>query len=223
MFPEYDKAIYLDCDVIVKTDIAKMFFTDIGDNLLGAVADEAVSIVPEFQRYTNNYIKVEHTKYFNSGVLLMNLKEMRNINFENIFMDLIAEYSSKVAPDQDCLNIICKNRIYYFDLTWNKMPFAHPLIKLKDINIIHYNLCAKPWKYANVLYQEEYWKYAMQTNVYANIKKALDDYTDKQRENDRVCSAKLIELADKLSNEVFDLSKFYLILQNTKRKIYTTC
>ena len=217
MFPQYDKAIYLDCDVIVKADIAEMFNADIGDNLLGAVADEAVSLVPEFQRYTKNFLNIDSNKYFNSGVIVMNLKELRAMNFEEVFMGLITVYNSKVAPDQDCLNMICDGRIYYFDLIWNKMPFPNDKIKLEDIKIIHYNLTAKPWKYADVLYQEVYWQYAKQTQVYDKIKLALDSYTEKQKENDKVCNAQLIALADSLSNEKFDTEILYQ-LKNGKQK-----
>lgn len=214
MFLQYDKAIYLDCDVIVKADIAEMFNTDIGNNLLGAVADEAVSFVPEFQRYTKNFLGVDAKQYFNSGVIVMNLNELRAMDFESVFMRLISVYNSKVAPDQDCLNLICKNRVYYFNLVWNKMPFANQKIGLNDIKIIHYNLTAKPWKYADVLYQEEYWKYAKQTAAYKNIKFALDSYTQKQKENDKICNAKLIELADNLSKQKFDIKILYKFKQN---------
>ena len=36
LFPHLEKAIYLDCDIVLKDDVSKLYFTDIGDNILGA-------------------------------------------------------------------------------------------------------------------------------------------------------------------------------------------
>ena len=76
MFPQYDKAVYLDCDTIALTDIAQFYLTDIGENYIGAVADQAVAAVPQFCAYTKNALGIDGSRYFNSGVILMNLQKL---------------------------------------------------------------------------------------------------------------------------------------------------
>ena len=48
LFPELDKAIYLDSDIVLNRDIADMFNEDIGNNYLGAVLDETVYTNKDF-------------------------------------------------------------------------------------------------------------------------------------------------------------------------------
>ena len=72
-----DKALYLDCDITVLSDLSKLYKTDIGDNLVGAIADASVQIVPEFITYVNKALKIKKERYFNAGILVMNLKEIR--------------------------------------------------------------------------------------------------------------------------------------------------
>ena len=58
MFPQYDKAIYIDSDVVVLGDLAELFDTDIGDNFIGACADKSVVDVPELARYMEQAVGV---------------------------------------------------------------------------------------------------------------------------------------------------------------------
>jgi len=85
LFPQYDKAIYLDCDTVLLEDIAILFDKEIGDNFIGAVADQAVSAVPQFREYTKNALDVDAEEYFNSGVIVLNLKQLRAIDFYKTF------------------------------------------------------------------------------------------------------------------------------------------
>ena len=50
LYPELCRAVYIDCDTVVLRDIAELYFTDIGDALLGAVPDECISYIEEFKR-----------------------------------------------------------------------------------------------------------------------------------------------------------------------------
>lgn len=195
MFPEYKKAIYLDCDVAVKGDISELFSTELENNLLGAVADEAVGIVPEFQAYTKNFLDVEGSKYFNSGVLVMNLDELRNFNFENKFVDLLNKFQFKVAPDQDCLNVLCKDKITFISKVWNKMPFPDQNLTVEDLKLIHYNLSYKPWHYDDILYEKVFWNYAKQTEYLEDILLHKANYTDEQKQNDQIAGERLIKMA----------------------------
>ena len=106
LFPQYDKAIYLDCDTVLCADIAQLYDIDIKDNLIGAVADQAVAGVVAFREYTKNALGINAEKYFNSGVITLNLKKLRKMNFFQTFFNVLSSYAFIVAPDQDCLNLI---------------------------------------------------------------------------------------------------------------------
>jgi len=200
MYPRLTRAIYIDCDTVLVDDIAKLYFTDIGDNILGAVADESIPGVPEFCDYVKNWVGVPVSKYINSGVLLINLKEYRNSFIFEKFVILVEERNfSTVAPDQDYLNYLCKGRIHYLDGGWNKQPKADNLLPAKEQHLIHYNLYNKPWHYSDVPYSDVFWEVAKMTPYYTDIVRELVEYTDEKREKDMASGVRLIERAAELS------------------------
>lgn len=156
------KAIYLDCDIVVRGDISELYNVDLKDNLLGAVPDASVQLYDEFITYVEKALEIPHEKYFNAGILLLNLKQMRQIHFESKVESLVKKVSFKVAQDQDLLNVICKDKVTYLPLKWNQMPLGE---KNNSPKIIHYNLILKPWKQDNIMYEEIFWSEAGRVGV----------------------------------------------------------
>ena len=194
LYPEYDKAVYIDSDTICLADIADLYNTDMGDNLIAAVPDGAVQSIEPFQDYVERVVGVaDYNKYFNAGVIVMNLKELREYKFEEKFIYMLGKIRFEVAQDQDYLNRLCKGRVKIIDYSWNRMPIMGK--RDGEINLIHYNLGAKPWYFDDVLYQEYFWKYAKETEFYDEIRAMKSKYTDADKEKDDANSSKLIELA----------------------------
>ena len=193
MFPQYDKALYLDGDTVVLWDIAKLYNANIRDNYVGAVTDGVVSSADVFKRYTKEVLGIEANRYFNAGVLVMNLKKFREDDFYGQFRDLLMEYKFSVAQDQDYLNVLCKDKVQYLDKTWNTMPVGGEKMRLPSL--IHYNLTAKPWRYASIPYAGEFWKFAEQNEFSAELRKEFGSYTAERREKDARSERGLIELA----------------------------
>lgn len=77
MYPEYDKAIYIDSDIVVPGDISELYDTDMHGNLIGVCKDSSVNDAPELQRYMTESLGLKLGDYFNSGMLLMNMKALR--------------------------------------------------------------------------------------------------------------------------------------------------
>lgn len=182
LYPQYDKVLYLDCDIVVNGDISKLYNTNIGNNLVGATSDQFVLCTPKVHSYVLDalgYSKLGN--YFNAGVLIMNLKEMREQNFEDQFVNLLARYKF-VVQDQDYLNIICKDKVYYFNGSWDKMPCGE-YVDINKVNLIHYNLIWKPW-HAEVPYSDEFWKYADKTEFADIIRNIRSNYTEEQYAQD---------------------------------------
>lgn len=184
MYPEYDKAIYIDSDIIVPGDISELYDTDMHDNLIGVVTDGSVNDVPELQRYMTESLGLKLGDYFNSGMLLMNMKELRNVHLAEHFLYLLNKYHFDcVAPDQDYLNSMCYGKIEYLDSCWDAMPNRNKP-EIENPKIIHYNLFDKPWCYDDIQYQDYFWEYAKQSVYYDKIKAYKAAYTDKQKEDD---------------------------------------
>ena len=156
------KAIYLDSDILVRGDISELYNVDMGDNYVAAVPDASVQIFDEFIQYVEKALEVPHEKYFNAGILVMNLQKMREIRFENKVENLVKQISFKVAQDQDLLNVICKDHVKLLNSEWNTMPLGE---KNNDAKIIHYNLILKPWKQDNIMYEELFWAQAGKVGV----------------------------------------------------------
>ena len=152
-----DKALYLDADIIVRDDISKLYFEDMADNYLAAVPDQSVSIIPEFSEYVEKALHIKKEKYFNAGILVMNLKRLREVHFLRQVVNISKNVMFKVAQDQDLLNVLSKDHVQYLSLDWNTMPLGE---KRNNPHIIHYNLIYKPWKRKDVMYEEYFFLYA---------------------------------------------------------------
>jgi len=219
LYPDLNKALYIDSDTIVLGNIADLYNIDIGDNLLGAVADNSVQIVPEFKDYVEKVIGVASYKnYFNAGVLVMNLEELRKFKFQEKFMYLLETIKFKVAQDQDYLNRICKGRVKIIDYIWNRMPFENSDVEDNDIKLLHFNLLFKPWHFDDILFQEYFWDYAKKTDFYDEIRKIKEDYTDEDRKRDKEKQTKLIELSLKEANCVGDDRRYRKLKSLLKRE-----
>ena len=107
LLPDLAKVAYIDCDVIVRKDIARLYEdTDLGNNYLAAVYEAPI----EQQAETREAIGCDPRQYFNSGFLLMNLAKMRDENVSVRLLDACrVDYLE--FPDQDALNQVCKGRV----------------------------------------------------------------------------------------------------------------
>ena len=192
MFPQYDKVMYIDSDTVIPGDISKMYLTDIGSNLVGAVP-ESVMLNAPFDEYSEKVVGVPYNKYFNAGILLMNLSEFRLSRIESRFVSLLSRKKFPVAQDQDYLNVLCQNRVYYFGHEWNLTPVKG--LTDKEPCIVHYKMASRPWNYDGILYGEYFWKYAETSGFYEEICKIKSSRTPMDAEGDQRVFDSLVSLA----------------------------
>lgn len=208
MFPQYDKAIYIDSDVVLLEDPAKLFDVDLKGSLIGACVDHSVGHVPEFADYIENGVGVPKDKYINSGVLLMDLKKLREAELDRRFLQLLDTYHvDSIAPDQDYLNAMCYGKIHYLDDGWDTMPDNAK--QPKEPKLIHYNLFSKPWCYDNILYGELFWHYAAGSGYFKDIKAYKDGYSEAQKASDRACLSKLLQRGSEIPKQKVNFQKLY--------------
>lgn len=136
-----EKIIYLDTDILINGNIKNLFDIDIENYELGIVKD----------RYGHIFIR---PKYFNSGMLLMNMKKIKETNLLEKVRYMC--HKKKMAfPDQTALNKYCKNKIY-LPRKFNEQG------KLKNNTIVHHfskkikwfpifhTINIKPWQIEDV-------------------------------------------------------------------------
>lgn len=167
LFMNLSKMIYLDCDLIVKEDIEKLYEINIENYYIAAVQD--------LVGYSNQKrLKInKEGKYFycNSGVLLMNLDLLRRENVINKLNDYVQKHKNEIVwPDQDVINVVMEKKIKYLDLGWNLQYYMPDTIvdydytlfnkAIKNPKIIHFIGDVKPWHLkSNRPYSKEYFKY----------------------------------------------------------------
>lgn len=207
LFPEMDKALYLDSDIVVLDDISKLYNFNLGNNIVGACRDEVLSFNPAFRQYADVTVGVHHMKYFNAGILLMNLKQFREQNIFNKFLELMKIRKFPVAQDQDYLNVLCKDKVKRLPLAWNKTPVKQFYFNNNCVKICHFKMSHKPWRYKGVLYEEHFWKYAKQTEYYRYFLKCLENFTEEDARKDREAGDRLYQLVLKENKLAIDRLK----------------
>lgn len=209
LYPQYDKVLYLDSDIVILDDIAKLYNTDMGDNLVAAAPDDVIQTMPVFQDYVEKVVGVaDFRRYFNAGILLMNLHELRRFKFQEKFVYLLDKIKFAVAQDQDYLNRLCKGRVKLLDRTWDRMPIPDPKIKTEDVKLVHYNLAFKPWHFEDILYKEFFWMYAQETEYFEDIQRIKENFTEEDRIRGEESHKKLMKLAKKEADCVGDDRKY---------------
>lgn len=205
IYPQYNKVIYLDSDTVLLGDVAELYLQDMGSNLVAVVPDDIIQNEEIFQEYVEKVVGVaDYRKYFNAGVLVMNLDEMRKSKFQEKFLYLLETVKFAVVQDQDYLNRLCKGRTKILENGWNRMPVPNNKTKVEKLNLIHYNLNYKPWHYDGIVYEEYFWQYAEKTEYYEDIKNIKDNYSEEERFRDREQYENLKALAKKESDCVGD-------------------
>ena len=113
---EIEKVIYLDSDIIVNLDISELWQMPIGDKPLAAVTEISIGTNPADLLLVQDDI-VRGEDYFNSGVLIMNLKQIRDNEMENLNAGIKFRSSNHKYQlyDQNCLN-------YSFSKNYLKLP-----------------------------------------------------------------------------------------------------
>lgn len=159
-----DKLLYLDCDIAVNMDLAELYDIDLGEHYLAAVEEPNLTYSDKFHGL-RGFPKLPD-RYFNSGVLLMNLRKFRELCAErNILLDAFVEHdATRVFNDQDVLNGVLASiddSVMFIDEKYNYMinTSGRMLESLQELRgkIIHYIL-TKP---LNTFYPAAllFWKY----------------------------------------------------------------
>lgn len=176
MFLGKDKMLYLDPDILIRGSLEELYETDIEENVLAGVADYAINHMTELSMHKEELGMEEREQYINSGVLVLNLKELRK-RFRGKDIERIVKEKGDLLlyPDQDIINLLFRGRIKVLERKYNyntgygsfgKMLkyIAGGFIKEKQYPVIvHYMGASKPW------HPEYYGKFGKEYRSYLKL------------------------------------------------------
>lgn len=159
-----DRALYLDCDILIRGSIQELYDMPLEGKLFAASYDINRNLQQTRMEFSNL-----GADYYNSGVLLMQLEQIRSQMSVAEMTAEIQKYVSRYQlwfPDQDLLNLIFHGKIlkiskrYNFSASYHtKYKLLHPVV-LKQAVIVHFLGPVKPWQEAYCLfYLFAYWRY----------------------------------------------------------------
>ncbi len=204
--PNYDKVVYLDADTILLDDVANLYNHDVKNYLAGVIMEDVMNNYDVFGTYSERVLGIHRTKYFNSGILVLNLKKFREEKIRDKFLDILNKFRFVLAPDQDYLNLLCKDKVLYIEHGWNRAPIPNTELTRNKLKLVHYKITWKPWKYDNVMYGEYFWHYATKTKYYDLLKQMQENYSDEQKQKDVEMFNNLVRIA---TEEINNPNNYY--------------
>jgi lipopolysaccharide biosynthesis glycosyltransferase len=217
-----DRVIHMDGDTVVEGNIGELWDIHLGEKTAGMAADisnRAFTVQKEIIGLALTDV------YFNSGVVLMNLTEMRKLNIRqklSVMPSLFSAFKEKNLnwlSDQEMLNHILKGKILLLPPRFNfqvlhtlytapcyDAPDAYELENWKDAYkrpvVIHFIGAQKPSKITRThitgIHWEKYYTY-----------KAMTSYADVASDNAKI--RKYHRLLARADDTVLDASAFFKI------------
>lgn len=175
-----NRVLYLDGDTIVRGNLSNLYYTDMGESVIGAGAE------PTINRVRKDTLVGPKSLYYNSGVLLINMKKWRKEHTGKKILDFYRAHDGRLfAPDQDAINGALAGEIYTLSPKYNffniytqyPYKFLKKLVapakyfseqeyrdSVKNPIIVHYLGEERPWRAGSThKYKDDYKKYFEKT------------------------------------------------------------
>ena len=157
LLPEVQRVLYLDADIIVTDDLRPLWETDLGGALFAAATNPLYPFMPDWPKETLGVL--DPRRYINSGVLLLDLRAMRDENVIDAMLAYARSHPENTCPEQDALSALYHDRLKLLHPRWNvqntlfdlrpeQLPFSIEDIRAAKQNpaVIHF-IAFKPWEY----------------------------------------------------------------------------
>ena len=160
-FPEVNRAIYLECDIMLNTDIKKLWDINLKDKIIGLVPCQFGQKIRSTMRYQGTVDSVDVFAEYNcdidktnylSGQMLIDLKKWREMGLKKKLIEFVIK--NKTA-DMIALNVVCQNYIHALDYKWSApanqlsktLQGYAPCINTdySDAYLYHFHGMRKPW------------------------------------------------------------------------------
>ncbi len=146
LLPDVDWCLYLDCDVLYLGS-PEEHFAKRDDGYVAVATQEQHA--PTRKRECawirdNGYPGIDEATYFNSGVMLLNLKRMRNEGLSAKLVEFFRCHQDVASPDQDALNSIFMGKVKIIEPKWNRLQIFLTNDAIREFPVIHY-VSGIPW------------------------------------------------------------------------------
>lgn len=199
LLPNVDKAIYLDSDLVIHADVAELFDTDIEGLPLAATRDaDTLGQILGYDATVGPYLRDElgmndPLDYFQAGVILMNLAELRRTTTPQDLLELCCQRTWRWL-DQDVLNRVANGSYKRVHMKWNYLvdwqrlrrthivPSAPADVRAEYEEAAH-NPCIihfagpdnRPWLYPDADCADIFWHYAMRSPYLDELRGQLEE------------------------------------------------
>ena len=174
LFPDTEKLLYIDSDVLIQKDLSEFYDTTLED-VYAAVVNDVMTVWGEEHR---TWLQFKEDVYFNSGMMLLNLKKMREDSLPKKLLDYRLN-GINYFMDQDALNVVFEGKIRLVSPEYNLLNCFfewHSIEEMRDFYnfdfpgcremvyqnafILHFGDNRKPWLhymgYLSTLYKGVY-------------------------------------------------------------------
>jgi len=168
LIPMYDKLLYLDGDIIVRSDLTELYDTELEENYAAAVKEL--------------YCVKNDDGCINAGIMLFNAKKMRDDGMRDILVAKRKSLGNRSSMDQQTYNMVIRDKIKYLNIIYNCVPgrltgdvkmdytmqelnalydtsYKNSKELIEDAAIIHFATGNKPWKYTFAPCAKEWYSY----------------------------------------------------------------
>ena len=155
LLPNVDRVVYFDCDMVINCSLRSLFNKDLGKCPVAGVRD------------LNRRMVRKNPTYVNAGMLVMDLKNMREQNVEREFFEWTKAHKDTIRMgDQEIINETLKGRILVVEDEWNVQSsnFVNRSSYTKYPRVVHFVSRRKPWHYGSFsVHKYLYFKYLQMT------------------------------------------------------------
>lgn len=175
--------------MIINHDISELYFEDMKNYSIAAALEVQIVYTDlNNDNYLSDTLKMKNPNtYFQSGLLVFDIKKLIKFNFTQKCFDRIKEIGPLRYPDQDTLNSVFDGNIHFLDFSWNVCRgfiyreiykkslspnlYKEYMDKARNWKILHY--CSggtyKPWINPSGAQTVHFWEYARMTPFYEEI------------------------------------------------------
>jgi lipopolysaccharide biosynthesis glycosyltransferase len=142
------RLIYLDCDLLVFRDLSELFDLELSlGKILAAVPDSETLTLSDDSRAVASAMNLPAIgRYFNAGVMLLNLQELRKQNFTEKSLEFFENWKGHYRfHDQSAINFLLHRQIAKLPEYWNRASWQFDQQDNNDLDcVLHYTTSA-PW------------------------------------------------------------------------------
>ncbi len=183
LLPDLDKILWIDGDTLIFDDLHEMYDLNVDNNYyLAYLDDKQGKPLEEFG--------LDDDEYVCDGVMVVNLKKLREDDMTSKFKNFIAQYNDKLTQhDQTVINAVCYGKIgvlpprfgmfnfgktgrtmyNYVDKLTSKNKYTYKDMEDALNNLVVLHCVNKPWKEAGCGFADVWWRYAQKTDCYEEI------------------------------------------------------